>query len=62
MNENRNFKSKCPGCGKKTFTGVRKKGEKKKSFECPICKTRWSVTFEDSSSDLRRAYELAEDI
>ena len=51
----------CPGCGKKTIVAV-SEDTKKMDFECPQCKTGFTLTFKTDEEDNLRHYILAEDI
>jgi len=45
MDKNRNYETKCPGCGK-AFKGKLDAGEHRKHFICPLCTARFSITFD----------------
>ncbi len=51
----------CPGCGKRAIVELTE-GTRKKDFDCPQCKTIFTITFETDDEENRLSFILAKDI
>ena len=51
----------CPGCGKMANVTI-SENTRKMNFDCPKCKTRFTVTFKADEEDNLESYALAQDI
>ena len=52
---------RCPGCGKRATVEISEE-TRKLEFECPQCKTPFTLTFKTDEEDNLASYVLAKDI